>query len=174
MMSDDLIINGWRIYFHPCFIDQMETLIAKIERAKAKDPKGYTSKAAWLRLVSIVQIIQDELPQDPGHSRFRQGDTLGAANTEWRRVKFGGQRYRLFFRYHSPTKVIAIGWVNDENTLRTYGSDTDAYKVFRAMLDKKNPPTDWPNLLAACQKERAETKALHDRLGNLLSNAART
>jgi len=170
-MSDDLMIDGWLIYFHPCFIDQVETLIAKIERAKAKDPKGYTRKAAWLRLVSIVQIIQEELPRDPGHSRFRQGDTLGTANTGWRRVKFGGQRYRLFFRYHSPSKVIAIGWVNDENTLRTYGGDTDAYKVFRAMLDKGNPPADWPALLAACRTARAETKVLRDRLGNLLSDA---
>lgn len=173
-MSDDLMINGWTVYFHPCFIDQMEMLIARIERAKTKDSEGYTSKAAWLRLVSIVQIIQDELPQDPGHSRFRQGDTLGAANTEWRCVKFGGQRYRLFFRYHSPARVIAIGWVNDENTLRTYGSDTDAYRVFRAMLDRKNPPTDWPALLAACRQARTETKVLHDRLGGLLSDVVET
>src|SRR3954470_1572624 len=93
MMSEPLTINGWVIYFHPCFISQVEALIAKVERARAKDPAGYKSKAAWIRLVSIVQIIRDEVPQDPNHSRFRQGGTLGSANTDWRRVKFGNQRY---------------------------------------------------------------------------------
>lgn len=173
-MNDDLLIDGWTIYFHPCFIDQMAALIAKVERTMAKDPKGYKKKAAWLRLVSIVQIIEGELPKDPGHSRFRQGDTLGTANTEWRRAKFGGQRYRLFFRYHSSSKIIAVVWVNDEDTLRTYGSDTDAYKVFRSMLNRGHPPTDWATLLAECQKARAETKGLHDRLGNLLGDDSTT
>lgn len=173
-MSDNLVINGWTIYFHPCFIDQMDRLIAKVEKDKAKDSKKYADKNPWLRLVSIVQIIRDELPADPGHSRFRQGITLGGDNTEWRRAKFGGQRYRLFFRFHSPDKVIAIGWVNDENTLRTYDSDTDAYKVFRSMLDKKKPPTDWAALLVECQKAQAETKNLHDRLGSLLNDGVNT
>lgn len=163
-MSDDLVVNGWRIYFHPCFVDQMETLITKVERAKAKDPAGYKSKGAWLWLAAIVQIIHHDLPQDPGQSRFRQGGTLGPDNTEWRRVKFGGQRYRLFFRYHSPSRIIAIGRVNDENTLRTYGSDTDADRVFRSMLDRGHPPTDWPVLLAACR----EARALSDRLDGLI------
>ncbi|MDX2102340.1 MAG: type II toxin-antitoxin system YhaV family toxin [Alphaproteobacteria bacterium] len=173
-MPKTLVINGWTIYFHPCFIAQMDSLIARVERDKAKQPETYTQKNPWLRLVSIVQIIRDEVPNDPGHARFRQGTTLGGSNTEWRRVKFGGQRYRLFFRFHSADKIIAIGWVNDENTVRTYGSNTDAYTVFRSMLTKNNPPTDWAALLAECQKAHAQTKILHDRLGPLLSDDAGT
>lgn len=171
-MNEPLVINGWRIYFHPCFIDQVETLLAKVERAKEKDPDGFRRKAAWIRLVSIVQIVRDVVPQDPNHSRFRQGATLGAANTEWRRVKFGGQRYRLFFRYHSAGRIIAFCWVNDESTLRTYGSDTDAYKVFRSMLDKGNPPTDWAALLKECRKAQAEAEALNGKLGRLIGESS--
>jgi toxin YhaV len=170
-MSEPLMINGWRIYFHPCFISQVEALVAKVERAKAKDPDGFRKKAAWIRLASIVQIVRDEVPQDPGHGRFRQGGTLGAANTEWRRVKFGGQRYRLFFRFHSAGRIIAFCWVNDEDTPRTYGSGTDAYKVFRSMLDKRNPPTDWAALLDECEKAAAEVKALNGRLCGLIDES---
>ncbi|MFV1920915.1 type II toxin-antitoxin system YhaV family toxin, partial [Sphingomonas sp. MJ1 (PH-R8)] len=39
--------------------------------------------------------------------------------------------------------------VNDATTLRTYGSRTDAYAVFKGMLDKGNPPDDWTALLKA-------------------------
>jgi len=39
--------------------------------------------------------------------------------------------------------------VNDENTLRTYGAKSDAYAVFRKMLDGGNPPDDWAALMVA-------------------------
>ena len=63
------------------------------------------------------------------------------------RAKFGGQRFRLFFRYDSKAKVIVYAWVNDDDSKRTYGSKTDAYAVFKKMLDKGNPPDDWEALL---------------------------
>jgi toxin YhaV len=37
--------------------------------------------------------------------------------------------------------------VNDENTLRAYESGDDAYRVFRKMLNKGQPPDDWDTLL---------------------------
>jgi toxin YhaV len=40
-------------------------------------------------------------------------------------------------------------WVNDEQSLRSYGSTRDAYAVFAGMLDAGNPPSDWDALLAA-------------------------
>ena len=39
--------------------------------------------------------------------------------------------------------------MNDSETLRTYGARTDAYAVFKGMLDAGNPPDAWADLLAA-------------------------
>ena len=55
-------------------------------------------------------------------------------------------RARLFFRYSEKEKVIILGWMNDENTLRTYGKKTDAYTVFSKMLKRGHPPADWESL----------------------------
>ena len=70
--------------------------------------------------------------------------------------RFGNGRFRLFFRYNSASKVIIVAWVNDENSLRTYGSKTDAYKVFKGMLDDGNPPDDWD----ALHKQASDPKAV--------------
>ncbi len=32
---------------------------------------------------------------------------------------------------------------NDDTTLRAYDSRTDAYRVFKGMLEDGNPPGDW-------------------------------
>jgi toxin YhaV len=45
--------------------------------------------------------------------------------------------------------VIIYAWVNDEGSLRTYGAKRDAYAVFKAMLDKGNPPESWTALARA-------------------------
>lgn len=37
--------------------------------------------------------------------------------------------------------------MNDADTLRADGSKTDAYAVFKKMLDKGDPPDDWDSLL---------------------------
>ena len=40
-MSDDtLTINGWTVYAHPLFLDQLEAIIVSVENARKKDPKG--------------------------------------------------------------------------------------------------------------------------------------
>ena len=82
------------------------------------------------------------------HPCFRETyDALGPGkNKDWSRVKFGAGRYRLFFRYSEKEKVIILGWMNDENTLRTYGKKTDAYTVFSKMLKRGHPPADWESL----------------------------
>ena len=49
-------------------------------------------------------------------------------------------------------KIIIFAWVNDANTLRTYGSKSDAYAVYKSMLDKGNPPEDWAALIAQSQE----------------------
>ena len=65
----------------------------------------------------------------------------------WFRAKFF-QQYRLFFRFHSESKIIVLAWVNDEKTKRAYNSKSDAYRVFEKMLNNGNPPDDWSELIA--------------------------
>ena len=71
------------------------------------------------------------------------------AYLEWFRVKFF-QRFRLFFRYHGKARIIVFAWLNDETTLRTRGARNDPYAVFRAGLERGDPPPDWATLVKAC------------------------
>ncbi|MEW9855669.1 type II toxin-antitoxin system YhaV family toxin [Novosphingobium sp. M1R2S20] len=80
------------------------------------------------------------------------------------RRPFGNGRFRLFFRYDSRSKVLIFAWVNDETTLRTYGSKTDAYVVFKGMLDICDPPDDWEALLKAVSDDLV-TKRLDQAKG---------
>jgi toxin YhaV len=146
-------INGWSLFAHPLFLDQVGELIAAVERAKAKDPHTYRKKNAAKRLAAILKLATEDIPSDPGAARFRQGKTLGENRKHWFRAKFF-QQYRLFFRFDNASRVIVLAWVNDENTLRAYDSRTDAYKVFKGMLDDGNPPDDFDTLLAAARKEK--------------------
>jgi toxin YhaV len=44
-VSDDILeINGWTIYAHPLFLDQLEAMIEIVEKARKKDPKKYRKK----------------------------------------------------------------------------------------------------------------------------------
>lgn len=143
-----MVINGWTIFAHPLLLDQLERAAAAVEAAKAADPQRYRGTAQAKLLAALRKLLFDTIPADPTRSEYRQGETLGNTRKHWFRAKFGNGRFRLFFRYDSKAKVIIFAWVNDENTLRTYGSTTDAYRVFRGMLDKGNPPDDWKALLA--------------------------
>jgi toxin YhaV len=105
-----------------------------------------------------LKLILEIIPGDPSASAFRQGDTLGVDRRHWYRAKFGGGRFRLFFRFSSGAKTILYAWVNDEKTLRTYGSKTDAYAVFKKMLNAGNPPDDWSLLSASATKPDSTTR----------------
>lgn len=148
-----LVIGGWTIFAHPLFLAQLGDLAAKVEKLKAKDPGSYHKKNAAKRLAAIQKIVTEMIPADPGAAEFRQGETLGAENKHWYRVKFF-QQYRLFYRFNSKAKVIVLGWVNDEGTKRAYGSKTDAYRIFARMLESGHPPGNWEELLG--EAERAE------------------
>ena len=135
-----LSIHGWQLFAHPLFLDQLKKLTAGIEKARKKDPQGFRKTANAKLLAAVEKLVFDQIPQDPTRAEYRQGATLGEDRKHWFRAKFGGGRFRLFFRYNTTAKIIVYAWVNDQDTLRTYGSKTDAYAVFRAMLDKGNGP----------------------------------
>lgn len=151
-------VNDWELFAHPLFLDQLEKLTAAVERASEKDPRGWRTSANAKLLAALRQLVFETIPQDPSRSEYRQGGTLGDDRKHWFRAKFGGGRFRLFFRYSTKAKIIVFAWVNDETTLRTYGAKSDAYAVFRKMLDKGNPPDSWETLLAAASEADARTR----------------
>lgn len=147
-----LVIHGWTVFAHPLFLAQIEALAQQVEVFKKKDPDWYLKKNASKRLAAITKLAFDVIPQDPVRPEYRQGGTLGDDHKHWFRAKFFLQ-YRLFFRFHAPSKVIVFAWVNDEDTKRAYESSDDAYRVFRKMLESGHPPDDWRQLLAEARAE---------------------
>lgn len=157
-MSDDLLeINGWTIYAHPLFLDQLEAMIESVEKARKKDPKQNKKKRVAKLLAAVLKVAFDDIPGDPTREVYRQGGTLGGDYKHWFRAKFL-QQFRLFFRYQQSAgaKIIVLVWVNDDSTLRAYDSAHDAYAAFRKMLDRGNPLDTWNDLVAAAS--RSETK----------------
>jgi toxin YhaV len=129
--------SSWRIFFHPAFEKQLSSLTAKVELLKKST-----------KILAAIRQIIITLSEDPTQPIFRQGKTLGDQYLNWHRAKFF-QQYRLFFRFQTSAKIVVIGWVNDDSTLRAYESKNDAYKVFARMLDNGNPPSNWDELLSA-------------------------
>ena len=149
---EPLVIHGWTVFACPLFLAQLEVLVRQVETLKQKDPAGYLKKNASKRLAAITTLAFDVIPQDPMRPEYRLDGTLGDDHKHWFRAKFF-QQYRLFFRYHAPSKVIVYAWVNDEDTRRAYDSSDDAYRVFRKMLESGQPPDGLDQLLAEAQKE---------------------
>lgn len=154
-----LVVNGWTLFAHSLFLDQVAELAEKVSALKAANPAGYRGKNATKRLAAINKMVFEEIPSDPSDPKFRQGNTLGDEHRHWFRAKFF-QQYRLFFRFHAESRIIIFAWVNDDTTLRAYDSRTDAYRVFKGMLEDGNPPDDWKALLASVQSASGQLAEL--------------
>jgi toxin YhaV len=135
----------WRLYVHPAFGDVFDALVADVARLAEADPQGYRQHPKAKLLKRIVDLIEIEIPRDPGAAEYALGNTLGPGHRHWRRAKFLG-RFRLFFRYSSQERVIIYAWVNDERTLRQAGGRNDPYTVFGGLLRRGRPPDDWSAL----------------------------
>ncbi len=151
--------EGWTLFAHPLFLDQLEILISEVESLKTKDPVGYTKKNATKRLSAILKLAFQVIPEDPSRPEYRLGMTLGDQRKHWFRAKFF-QQYRLFFRFHEASRLIVFAWVNDESSKRAYESDDDAYRVFTKMLNKGRPPDSWEQLISESQKSAGRLMAL--------------
>lgn len=154
-----IVVNGWTLYTHRLFIEQVESLESKVNVLKAKNAIGYLKKNDTKRLAAINKLVFDIIPQDPTKSDYRQGKTLGDNNKHWFRAKFF-QQHRLFFRYDVESKIIVYAWVNDTSTKRAYESKTDAYKVFAKMLKSGNPPASWSDLLKVAKTTKFSVKRM--------------
>lgn len=140
--------HGWNLLFHECLSGQLQRLHAAAERARQQDLQGFASNANVRLFAALSRIMFDAVPSDPNREEYRQGNTLGPAFRHWRRARVG-QRFRLFFRFDSKTRIIIFAWVNDENTLRSSGGSSDPYLVFQRMLERGHPPDDWAGLMSA-------------------------
>ncbi len=158
-----VVINGWTIYAHPLFLEQLEALLVEVEMLRVKALQGYVSKIASKRLAAIARLMLQVIPKDPSRKEYQQGSTLGAAHRHWRRAKFF-QQYRLFFRFHTRSRLLVLGWVNDTDTKRAYGSKSDAYRVFQSMLACGHPPDDWDQLLQEATQASGRLQQLTHRL----------
>lgn len=137
---------------HPLFVRVFEELLEEAEKIKVNQPAAFDRHPKVKLLAKITNLVFDEIPQDPSHTKFNQGNTLGPNNRAWKRAKFG--RYRLFFRYHSKIqknnaelKVIVFVWLNDEKGLRKEGDKNDPYALFERMLKAGNPPSSFEDLV---------------------------
>jgi len=145
-----MIANVWRLYYFRVFKAALDELEATVTGLARKDPEGYKSHPKTKLLASVYRAVTEVVPTNPGAPEFRLGKTLGAGNTNWRRVKAGmPDRYRLFFRFASnPVKIVVYVWFNDEDSLRKAGSKTDVYEAFKRMLARGVVPTGIDTLLA--------------------------
>jgi toxin YhaV len=164
-----LTIKGWLIYGHPLLLEQVERLTAAVEKERTRDPRNYLRSANTKLLAGIYKLAFEQIPDDPSLPIYRQGETLGADRKHWFRAKFGGQRFRLYFRYRANPNIILYVWVNDRDTVRQYGAKTDAYAIFQSMLAKGHPPDRWDALIDACRSAEAEA-----RLANFEKDAVKS
>ena len=143
-----LVVNGWTILVWTEFAERWIALRREVARIRERDPAGFKAHPLAKFLRNLSDIVLKHVPQDPGASRYRQGNKLGQRYRGWHRAKFN-ERFRLFFRYSTQQKIIVYGWLNDEATLRKEGARTDAYAEFARMLERGQPPNDWEALVAA-------------------------
>lgn len=143
--DDNLQLSSYTIHEHECFKSQLEHLAEKIE---IWNQAGKTGSCPEAKLLNRILEEIDNIARNPDNTEYRLGNTLGQQHKHWRRAKFMG-RYRLFFRYDSNSKIIILTWVNDSETKRTYGSKKDAYAIFKKMLERGNPPSEWSDLFKA-------------------------
>ena len=150
-------VNGWRLFQYPLFENQLKKLTEAVEQLSSSQPDTHREHPKTKLLATIHRYVTEIIPRDPNASEFRQGDTLGPDNRHWFRAKFH-HRYRLFFRFSTKDWVIVYVWVNDGFTLRKAGSRTDAYAVFKSMLNAGDPPRTLEILLKRAKEMRAERK----------------
>lgn len=161
-IATPLVAHGWNVWFHPCVLDQLEQLTLAAERERGGGKRQAPGPNGKL-LAHLWDLIADKVPQAPASEAYRQGNTLGKAFRHWRRAKTGNGRYRLFFRYRSETHTLVFAWVNDTESLRERGSQTDVYTIFEKKLKSGRPPDDWDQLLADCKENRQVYRARNVR-----------
>jgi hypothetical protein len=109
-------------------------------RNRCAGPWGWASANAFSPSAPIWWTVSRALLViSMPHCRMTTRASFGAAHRHWRRARFFPQ-VRLFSRFHSRSRLMVLGWVNDTNTKRAYGSKTVAYRVCQSMLASGQRP----------------------------------
>lgn len=155
------LAHGWTLAFHPCLLGQLERLVVAAEKEVERAGRSGANRPGPNQklLAHVFDLMFEAIPHDPNAPDYRLGHTLGRKHVHWRRGKTGGGRYRLFFRFRSDARLIVFAWINDEQSLRTYGSASDAYRVFADRLARGTPPDDWDTLVAEAGTAAARQRA---------------
>ncbi|NBR77523.1 MAG: type II toxin-antitoxin system YhaV family toxin [Microbacteriaceae bacterium] len=143
--------KDWFLLGHHEFLTQLEKYREANREVKQKIGADSIHTKQAQRLKALTLAVWTKIPTNPSNPELRLGNALGKEHTHWFRDKFL-QQYRVFFRYSTRSKIIAYGWVNDDETLRAYGSKTDAYLVFKKMLESGKVPNNWDELVAETKK----------------------
>jgi toxin YhaV len=143
--------NQWLILGHWAFMAQLERYKQDAMRSQARVNDDWVKTTAGKKIAALRQQVFVRVPRNPSDFEFRLGNALGPNYRNWFRAKFL-QKFRLFFRFSSQSKIIVYGWVTNCDTLRAYGSQTDAYLVFRRMLEAGTVPDNWDQLIAEAAK----------------------
>lgn len=110
--TDCVTFNGWSLFAHPLFLDQMQDLRDRVERLREKYPKTYQKKNATKRLTALSKLVFDIIPQDPTCHKYRQDNILDSGRKYWLQAGFF-KHHKLFFRYHSESRIILYAWVKN-------------------------------------------------------------
>ena len=117
----------------------------------AKYGDNWVTTAAGKKFLALNHLVRERIPSNPSKPEHRLGNALGDNYRHWFKGKFL-QQYRVFFRYSTRSQVIVYAWVNNPETLRAYGSKTDAYLVFKKMLESGRVPNNWDELIEESKK----------------------
>src|SRR3546814_18606651 len=116
-----MTVNGWTLYAHPLFLDQLEDLLQAVEKARLKDPAGYTRKNATKRLAAVAKLAFEVIPQDPERPDYRQGDTLREDRKHWMRATLFHQ-YSLFLSFRKSELIHVLDLVKYRTSVCTGNS----------------------------------------------------
>jgi toxin YhaV len=139
--------SQWLLLAHPAFQMEFDEYKNRAAKAISKFGGDWLQTQSGKQFVALKHVVIERIPSNPTNAEFRLGKALGENYRHWFRGKFL-QQYRVFFRYSTKSGIIAYGWVNDPETLRAYGSKTDAYLVFKKMLESGRVPNSWDELVA--------------------------
>jgi toxin YhaV len=143
--------KDWFLLGHFEFLSQLEKYREANREVQRKLGADSVHTQQAQRLKALTLATWTRIPSDPSNPEFRLGNALGKEHTHWFRDKFL-QQFRIFFRYSSKSEIIAYGWVNDNESLRSYESKTDAYLVFKIMLESGRVPNNWDELIAESKR----------------------
>lgn len=81
MSGAPLVVNGWALFAHPIFLDQLDALTAQVEALERKDPVGYVKKNATKRLAAIAKLAFEVILRTPPGRSTARATRLGPSTS---------------------------------------------------------------------------------------------